>query len=255
MDYERWAALYDIFYKAAPCGELDYYVNAIARTGGKVLELGVGTGRIAIPAVALGHHVVGVDLSEPMLEVARRKIGDAPLPGTLQLLRCDITKLDLPKKDFDLVIVPAHTLALVLDQSSQSEVLRRAARHMSEVGKLIFNLFQPTDELLNSDPEEIFLLGVVEDEVNGGRHILTGTNRFDKDTQRNRCVQTIQTLDRDGKLVSCESLNVDFRYLHHHQVLAMLSDAGLQTCAAYGDFDGSPLTPESEEMIYVCRLP
>ena len=45
MDYVRWAERYDIFYEAAPEGELEFYLNAIDRSGGTVLELGVGTGQ------------------------------------------------------------------------------------------------------------------------------------------------------------------------------------------------------------------
>ena len=110
MDYARWAERYDIFYEAAPEGELEFYLNAIDRCGGSVLELGVGTGRIAIPAAAMGHDVMGVDVNRPMLDRARLKSTAAPLPGKLQLIEGDMSKIDLPHKDFDLVIIPAHTL-------------------------------------------------------------------------------------------------------------------------------------------------
>ena len=75
MDYTRWADRYDIFYEAAPEGELEFYLNAIAHSGGSVLELGVGTGRIAIPAAVMGYEITGVDLNGPMLDRTRRKVG------------------------------------------------------------------------------------------------------------------------------------------------------------------------------------
>ena len=101
MDYLRWAERYDIFYEAAPEGELEYYLNAIQRRGGSVLELGVGTGRIAIPAAAMGHNITGVDLNQPMLDRARAKAARAPLEGNLELVQSDMAELSLDKKDFD----------------------------------------------------------------------------------------------------------------------------------------------------------
>lgn len=254
MDYVRWAERYDIFYEAAPEGELEFYLNAIDRCGGSVLELGVGTGRIAIPAAVMGHDVTGIDINRPMLDRARLKSAAAPLSGKLQLVEADMTKIDLPRKGFDLVIIPAHTLALVTDERDQSETLMRCAEHMAPNAALIFNLFNPSDDLIHGDLDETFLLGVVEDEEYGVRHVLTGTNEFDTTRQVNRCTQAIETLNAKGETIDCEELQVLFRYLHHHQVNDMLERAGLQAIEVFGDFDGSPLTDDSEEMIYICRL-
>ena len=254
MDYARWAERYDIFYQAAPEGELEFYLNAIQRCGGSVLELGVGTGRIAIPAAAMGFDITGIDLNEPMLERAREKSSRAPLPGTLTLIQADMTELDLDKNDYDLVIIPAHTLALETDQGRQLETLKRCADHMADNASLIFNLFNPSDDLINGEPGETFLLGVVQDENRGLRHVLTGTNEFDTQKQINRCLQTIETLDSNGNVIDREHLRVVFRYLHHDQVMQMLDDAGLRATSVFGDFDGSALTPDSEEMIYQCEV-
>lgn len=254
MDYLRWAERYDIFYEAAPEGELEYYLNAIQRSGGSVLELGVGTGRIAIPAAAMGHNITGVDLNKPMLDRARAKAARAPLPGNLELVQSDMAELSLEKRDFDLIIIPAHTLALLTHEARQLATLKRCATHMAADAKLIFNLFNPSDELINGEPGETFLLGVVEDEDRGLRHVLTGVNDFHSETQINRCVQTIETLDPNGVVVDREKLTVLFRYLHHDQVIEMLNEAGLRATSVFGDFDGSPLSTESEEMIYECQL-
>ncbi len=254
MDYVRWAERYDIFYEAAPEGELEFYLNAIDRSGGSVLELGVGTGRIAIPAAVMGHDVVGVDLHLPMLDRARQKLGDAPVIGSIELIEADMCGLDLGKKDFDLVIIPAHTLALVTDADLQLEALKRCALHMAPDAVCIFNLFYPSDDLINGEPGEKFLLGVIDDGEPGIRHVLTGINDFDTATQTNHCTQIIETRDSRGQIIDHEELRVEFRYLRHEQVLDLLGKAGMRLIEVFGDFDGSPLDSESEEMIYVCRL-
>ena len=162
--------------------------------------------------------------------------------------------LNLVKTDYDLIIIPAHTLALVTDCRRQLETLKRCANHMADDATLIFNLFNPSDDLIDGEPGETFLLGVVQDEVQGLRHVLTGTNEFDTQSQINRCLQTIETLDANGAVIDREQLLVVFRYLHHHQVVQMLDEAGLRATSVYGDFDESALTPDSEEMIYECQL-
>ncbi|MYF79673.1 MAG: hypothetical protein F4180_07435 [Chloroflexi bacterium] len=100
----------------------------------------------------------------------------------------------------------------------------------------------------------MFLLGVVEDDESDVRHVLTGTNDFDTTRQVNRCTQVIETLNAEGESIDREELQVVFRYLHHHQVKDMLEKAGLRAIEVFGDFDGSPLTDDSEEMIYICRF-
>ncbi len=254
MNYDRWAERYDTFYTAAPEGELEFYMNAIIRSRGSVLELGVGTGRIAIPAAAMGHDITGIDLNRSMLERAREKTKAATLPGKLTLIEADMTKLELEKRDFDLVIIPANTLALVLEKEHQIETLKRCVNHMAGDATLIFNLFNPSDDLLNGATGEVFLLGVVDDASKSGRHILTGINNFDIANQINRCTQTIETLDTNGDVIDREELQVMFRYLYHDEVMEMLTQAGLKAQAVFGDFDGSRFTDDSEEMIYVCRL-
>lgn len=254
MNYDRWAKRYDIFYESGPAGEVEFYIDAIERFGGPVLEIGVGTGRIAIPAAAKGHRVVGIDLHEPMLERARAKISAAGLTSdAIDLIQADMTTFDLGPAKFETVIIPANTLALALDEAAQQMTLKRAAAHMVADGALIFNIYNPTPDMIYDDSEDEFLIGVVDSPDMNLRHVLTGINRFDNENQINRCTQIIETLSWDGETVDREELAVTTRYLHHHQVLAMLSAAGLEATEIYGDFDRSPLSDELDEMIYICK--
>ena len=254
MDYVRWAERYDIFYEAAPPGEKEFYLNEIRRIDGSVLELGVGTGRIAIPAAAMGCDITGVDLNRPMLDRAREKSDAAPFAGNLTLIEGDIAELNLPKREFDLVIIPANTLALITEKERQLESLRRCAAHMAADAALIFNVFNPSPDLIHDAPGEKFLLGVVKHPGTGRRSVLTGVNRFEVEAQINRCTQAIETIDANGAVVDREELSVVFRYLHHEEICEMLHQAGLRVIEVYGDFDGTPLSDDSEEMVYRCRL-
>ena len=258
MNYNRWAERYDIFYETAPEGELEFYLNAIDKHGGPVLEIGVGTGRIAIPAAEKGHCITGVDLHLPMLEKARQKLAKSSVTengGSLELIQADMTTLDLGDRKFATVIIPSNTLALALDSQLQSAAIQRVAAHMDDDGVFLFNIFYPSPDMIFDDSEDEFLLGIVDRSEDGLRHVLTGINRFDNRNQINYCTQTIETLSlNNGITKEREELSVEMRYLHHHQVMKMLAPAGLNAVQIYGDFNGSPLTEESEDMVYVCQM-
>src|SRR5262245_5199229 len=94
------ARLYDVDLLDDP-GDADLYLAIAARTGGPVLELGVGTGRLAGPLARAGHDVTGVDLDPAMLERARRRLGGPEglggrSAGRIELVEADLLTLDLP---------------------------------------------------------------------------------------------------------------------------------------------------------------
>ena len=68
MDYVAWAEWYDIFYAAADPGDIDFYHGLCKASGGPILEIGVGTGRIALPLAQQGMESVGIELFEPIKE-------------------------------------------------------------------------------------------------------------------------------------------------------------------------------------------
>ncbi len=254
MNYRRWAQHYDTFYEAAPRGEALFYLDAIDEHGSPVLDIGVGTGRIAIPAALRGHRVVGVDLHRAMLDRARFKRAEAGMPeASLQLIEADMVSLDLNGRKFRTVLIASNTLSLILNESDQRATIAQAAAHLTDDGVLAFNIFNPAEELISDDAEDEHLLGIVADEELGIRHILTGINRFNNVSQINCGTQIIETLSEAGETVYREELSVTTRYLHHFEVLNMLHHAQLEPIEMYGDFDRSPLTPDSDEMIYVCR--
>ncbi|MDA1280465.1 MAG: class I SAM-dependent methyltransferase [Chloroflexi bacterium] len=252
MDYIAWAEWYDIFYSAADPGDISFYHGLCKASGGPVLEIGVGTGRITLPLAQQGMEIVGIDLNEPMLKVAQqRALEVAPLSGSLKLIQADMRNFDL-KRQFPVVIIPARTLLLATTEDDQFHTLCCAAQHLEPGGTMAFNLFYPDPEMLADDPDEEFLLEVVE-KPNGGRYVLTAKNHFDTITQINNGVQIAEELDAHGELVRRQELDVTVRYLHPEQVLALCGRAGLKIIEMWGDFEGAELTDESDEIVVVAR--
>lgn len=113
---------YDAFYVGgAPIGgDVAFYERLARDTGGGVLELACGTGRIALALAEAGLEITGVDISEGMLSVARRKVAARPLSvqQRLTLIQQDMSELDLGRRFGFVFLLPA----LVDDRSAETSV-------------------------------------------------------------------------------------------------------------------------------------
>src|SRR3954463_8594607 len=124
--YDDIARLYDPWSRSV-VEDVSFYVEEAVRSGGPVLELGVGTGRIAVPVAAAGIEVVGVDTSAGMLEVARER---AELAG----VQVDLRQGDMrdPPVDgvFPLVLLPFRSLLHMETEGDRRAALRAVAKHL-----------------------------------------------------------------------------------------------------------------------------
>ena len=253
MNYDAWAEWYDVIYSTDRLGEVEFYVDLARRSGGPVLEIGVGTGRIAIPTAQASVDMVGIDLNEPMLGRARVKLAEAgELSGSLELIRADMRDFDLGKQ-FPLVTIPARALLLATTSQEQQRALACAANHLAPGGSLVFNTFVPDPVMLSDSSRDRFFWGEAVNPANGRRCLLRAVNRFDTVAQTNDGLQIVEELDERGEIARKVCLEVKIRYLYASEIHEMLVASGLGAQAVYGSFDRTPFHEDSKEMIFVCR--
>lgn len=101
--YARWAPVYDVVFGSVFENARRMAVEASERVGGRILEVGVGTG-ISLPYYSSKSRVVGIDISEPMLKVARRRVINDRLEHVEQLEVMDAENLEFPVASFDVVV-------------------------------------------------------------------------------------------------------------------------------------------------------
>ena len=131
-DYDAWCH--------SVTEDIDFYVRLAIESGGPVLEIGVGSGRIAVPTALAGITVVGVDRSGPMLDLARSK---ARAQGvSLELVRADMRALP-ELGTFPLVTVPFRALLHLRDDAERLGVLRSLRARLEPDGLLAFDVFHP----------------------------------------------------------------------------------------------------------------
>lgn len=135
-------------------GDIDYYSERLSGITGKILEAGVGTGRMLIPLLEDGYEVEGVDLSQDMLEKCQSNLEKHSLISKLHV--GDLATFDLPTKDYQAIILPTSTFCLIETEALAIEVLTNFYNHLESKGKLIFDLDLPFYPELNETSTSTF---------------------------------------------------------------------------------------------------
>ena len=249
-----FAELYDLLPAHSQRGDVDFYVQLCRSAGGKVLELGCGTGRVTVPIALAGLEVVGLDRSETMLDRCRDKVSSQPpeVRARIQVVKGDMTDFRL-EHTFNSAVIPFRAFQHLLEVDEQLACLRCVNRHLRAGGTLAFDCFQVNlQKMANRRLRETE--DVPEFELPDGRRLrrrsrIVATHRS---WQYNDVEIIYHLTDAAGKtrrLVQAFLMRYFFRYELEH----LLARAGFEVAELYGDFDRSPLTDDSPEMVFVAR--
>ena len=154
-DFDLYEGYYSEFYEAIT-SRTDYDIPLILeqaqRKGpsGKILELACGTGRILMHLANRGHEVVGLDLSEDMLKLCRRKQAQLParLKNRIEVKQGDMTAFELDEK-FPLIVLSATSISLLRSISDVERMLQTVYDHLEDGGRFLFD-FVLSNEAHNS---------------------------------------------------------------------------------------------------------
>jgi phosphatidylethanolamine/phosphatidyl-N-methylethanolamine N-methyltransferase len=129
--YALWAPVYDLVFGAVFDAGRRASINAAERIGGRILEVGVGTG-ISLPDYARSNRLVGIDISVPMLRKAKEKVEAHGLTNVEALAVMDAANLALPDKSFD-VIVAQYVITAVPDPEATLDEFARVIKPGGEI--------------------------------------------------------------------------------------------------------------------------
>ncbi|MBO7936810.1 class I SAM-dependent methyltransferase [Streptomyces sp. S9] len=205
--------------------------------GGRALEFAIGTGRVGVPLRERGVPVVGIELSEPMAAVLRRKADEDTLPVVIG----DMATTVVPG-EFSLVYLVYNTITNLLTQDEQVECFRNAARHLAPGGRFVVELGVPPLRLL--PPGQVAVPFDVSD-----RHL--GFDTFDLVEQ----ILVSHHFTRDGDDGRYRRGASRHRYAWPAELDLMAKIAGLRLERRVADWDGSPFTQDSPQHISVWRKP
>ena len=202
--------------------------------GGPVLELAIGTGRVAVPLAERGVPVTGLELSQPMVDVLRTKVDEQTIPVVMG----DMATVRAPGS-FSLVYLVFNTISNLLTQAEQVECFRNAARHLSPGGRFVIELWVPQLRVL---PPGVGAT-VWHDEPG-----YLGLDTYDVLAQR---VVSHHVHFGDG--TDAQLFRSPHRYVWPAELDLMAQLAGLTLEARWSDWRRSPFTGESRSHVSVWR--
>jgi phosphatidylethanolamine/phosphatidyl-N-methylethanolamine N-methyltransferase len=130
--YARWAPVYDLVFGAVFNRGRRAAIVAAEQVGGRILEVGVGTG-ISLPGYSAGNRIIGIDLSEAMLRKAQRRVAELSLTNVEKLEVMDAEHLSFPDASFD-VVIANHVISTVPNPEA---ALDECARMLRPGGEMI----------------------------------------------------------------------------------------------------------------------
>ncbi len=250
------ARLYDLDLADDP-GDLDLYLALASRTGGPVLELGVGSGRIAVPLAAAGFAVTGVDMDPAMLARARGGAASAgrAAANRLKLVEGDARTVRLPDAgSYGLAAIPLNSILLFGGRADQAASVATLAAHLAPGGIAVVDCWLPdADDLARYDGR--LVLEWVRDEPGTGRTVTkTGAAWYDH-TLRVVRLATIFEASVQGEPAARWVRQDVLRLVDPDELAAFAEAAGLEVELVAGGYELDPLDSRSDRVLLIAQRP
>ncbi len=246
---ERQYDLIAEFYDGYPGNYLDdvvFYAEEAKRAGSPVLEIGVGTGRLAFCLASIGIHVVGIDSSTEMLRVLERRraeIGEQP--GSVEVVEADTRRFELGRQ-FALAIIAFRTFLYLLTKADQRRALRAVRRHLLPGGRLAMSFFVPPREAIARGRTEPVKMAHFAAPDGDGEVVALDWTEFVARRRRVISHITYEWRNAADRMVNRIDRELVARYVFPEEMPPLLEECGYRVAAAYGGFDRRPLTGQEQ---------
>ncbi len=224
--YGEIARDYDLIY--GDLHDLEFYLNEARNARGSVLEIACGTGRILLQLLKQGIDITGMDLSEEMLGVLRKKAESMGLDP--KLMKADMRDFRIEQK-FKLIIVPYRSFLHLHTDEDRKKALERFMEHLAPGGRLILHVYNPSpEEFEMGDGYHPFETETLSD-PEGKPYRLDWYLNYDKKQQRARYRVTITSQGQDQRNFDMEISFVSIRKMEE-----LLKGTGFRNIRKYCGF-------------------
>ncbi len=250
------ARLYDLDLEDDP-GDLDLYLALAARADGLILELGSGTGRLAVPLAAAGHSVTAVDVDAAMLERARERAAAAGLPdGRLELVEGDLLDLHLAGAGrYAMAFIALNSVMLLATRAAQRRAFETLALHLAPGGLAVVDVWLPDiEDLGRFDGRAILEWIRPDDSVGGDGSLVTKMGSAIHDAATGTIGLTaIYEAAAQGATPRRWVRQDRLRLVSADELGAFAEDAGLAVEMIAGGYDLGPIGPGAERAVLIAE--
>lgn len=252
-EFQGQGALYYDMYDQGLWGDVEFYTKETGLSGGPVLELGCGTGRMLLPLAQAGCDVTGLDCSQDMLTIARDKMAELPLETQqrMSLVEGRMQHFALGRA-FQTILIPHRAFMHLMDVGEQMAALRCIREHLLPTGKLILNIVTPPIEEIASHigfaGGALQLSDTFTNPKTGNQVISWTSRRYDPGSQRVEQYYVFEELDAFGNVLNRAYTPLYARYTHRFEMQHLLNLCGFSTLALYGDFQKGPYREGGEQI-------
>ena len=250
-DYDNFARFYDLEYRNVK-DDLEFYRQFAMRSESPILELGCGTGRVLTHLARSGFRVTGIDLSHPMLDIARQRIaGDTRLERHIHIEEADMRSFTLRTR-FRMAFCAINSFMHLLTTEDQVACLSAVHHHLVPGGLLIVDLFNPDLALMLEGGGRVTLERLLVDTV--GPTIVTkmASAWVDRASQVNHVTYLYDEMGNKGELKRTVA-SISQRYLYRYEMELLLQRTRFPLEHVYGSYELDDYGPDSLKMIFVAR--
>ena len=243
---ENFARFYDLIYHNNRDGvDNTFFQDRIKEIRGKVLEIGVGTGRLFFNALTHGADIYGIDISPNMLKVLQNKLTKD------QQFRISLQNIIDFKSDFkfDLIIAPFRVFMHLIQKDDQIRALNNVWEHLDKNGTFIFDTFVPDlNQLLNGLKNHVDFEGEYEPGKRIKRIVSTSPDLI------NQLINIRFRLEWDEDNTSKhDEWNVPLRFFFRYELEHLIERSEFKKYKILGDYQGNELRQNSREFIAICQ--
>jgi D-alanine-D-alanine ligase len=217
-------------------GEIDFVLAQLdLPPGARVLDVGCGAGRHTIELARRGYQVVGIDPASAMIEAARAAAAEASVAPDFRQASGEAFVAD---EEFDAAICLFTTLGQISEEGDNSRLVERVSAALRPGGFFVVEVPGRDPTVKNLKPTDRF---------EGPERYTDVTRRYQPD--ENSVTETFDVVSPQ----ETRRYVLRYRLYNRAELVALLQDAGFTVLAAYGDYEGTPLSPESPTMLMIAR--
>ncbi|GAC1466539.1 MAG: class I SAM-dependent methyltransferase [Ktedonobacteraceae bacterium] len=248
-EYDLIAPFYDIEH-AHFSEDLDMYTNFAELSGGKILELACGSGRVLLPLAQAGYEITGVDTSAKMLGLAREALQQAGVAARYTLVQQDMAELNLGQK-FRMAFIALGSFAHVTTRKAQQRTLSAVRAHLSMGATFVIDISNADARYMEDlsgqvlhqgswkGEDDTYFTHFVSPASATRRHLLELTHFYDRHSQGGPVQRTIVT--------------TSLYLFERSEMELLLEQADFVVKDVYGDHDMGPYSLESPRMIFIAE--